>query len=76
MLPTVTEAMVVGYGDGLQVTLWLETNEIQVDSLQDTGEQAKVENAAISAHEDGWDAQTANGKWYISKEGKVIYEND
>ena len=74
--PTVTDAMIVGYGDGLQVTLWLEKNQIQVDSLQDNGEQAKIENAAISVYEDGWEAQTASGAWYISKEGQVTFEND
>lgn len=76
ILPTVTEAMVVGYGDGLQVTLWLETNEIQVDSLQDTGGESTVQNASISVYEDGWEAQTASGTWYLSRAGKVVFEKE
>lgn len=60
--------------DTSQVIFYLEEGRIAVLDL--TGGADWFENAVFQKVETGWKAETANGTWYISKEGKLIYEND
>lgn len=73
MKPIKTESHVIAYTDSLELTLYLDENRFGIAPISEGLFEPRLENAVIRIVEDGWEAETAEGSWFVGKDGKVSF---